>query len=94
MIRLKYEANARPVQFSTSLFRQFLNRLIVKQVFAFGGFFEQTQNMQQSGLPRSRRAHYGHKLALNDVEVDITQHIDPTEASRVELGNVAELNHN
>ena len=55
------------------------------------GAIEPADQVQERGLPGSRRAHERHEVAVRDVEVDAMEHLDRLAASVIGLGEPADL---
>ena len=75
MILLKNEPDLFVPQSGALLCFQVMHCGFIEKVFARPAVIMHPENVQESRFARARGAHYGNKIALSDVEIDVAQDI-------------------
>jgi hypothetical protein len=70
VIALKHHADVALGQFPTLFPFHLMDTLLTKPVLALPLIVEQGENVQQGGLPRSRRPHDGNEFALANLQIN------------------------
>src|SRR5258708_31738996 len=92
VIALENEADVGLVQLVAFLDIEFVDRLIVKVVFAAPRAVEHADDAEQSGFSRAGRAHEGDEFALLNVQRDAAQHKKLAAASLENFLEISQLN--